>query len=165
MIFSLTVLVRKIRRNNDFIFLGVIHPGSIEATEPSLHDSTMDINLRTPFVLMQFFLEYLRDSRGCVVNVSCDKGSRPEPGLISYCMSKAGLEMMTKSTAMELAPFGIRVNAVAPSFVETNLYRSAGMSEPELDALKKRATNNIPMAKVSQSTEIAKAIIFLTSEQ
>ena len=124
----------------------------------------MDINLRTPFVLMQFFMEFLRDSRGCVVNVSCDKGSRPEPGLISYCMSKAGLEMLTKSSAMELAPFGIRVNAVAPSFIDTNLYRSSGMSEPELDALKIRATNNIPMARVALATEVAKAIIFLTSE-
>lgn len=82
------------------------------------------------------------------MNVSCDKGSRPEPGLISYCMSKAGIEMLTKSTAMELAPFGIRVNAVAPSFVDTNLYRASGMSEPELDALKIRATNNIPMARI-----------------
>lgn len=124
----------------------------------------MDINLRTPFVLIQFFIEFLRASKGCVINVSCDKGSRPEPGLISYCMSKAGIEMLTKSAAMELAPFGIRVNAVAPSFIESNLHRSAGMTEPELDALKIRATNNIPMARVGSVTEAAKAIIFLTSE-
>ena len=124
----------------------------------------IDINLRTPFLLMQSFNEYLKQSRGCVINVSCDKGSRPEPGLISYCMSKAGLEMLTKSAAVELAPFGIRVNAVAPSFVETNLYRAAGMTEPELDALKIRAGNNIPMNRVGNATEVAKAIIFLTSE-
>ena len=72
--------------------------------------------------------------------------------------------MLTKSAAMELAPFGIRVNAVAPSFIESNLHRSAGMTEPELDALKIRATNNIPMARVGSVTEAAKAIIFLTSE-
>ena len=66
---------------------------------------------------------------------------------------------------MELAPFVIRVNCVAPSFIETNLYRSSGMSEPELDALKKRATNNIPMNRVGAALEVAKAIIYLTSEQ
>ena len=110
-------------------------------------------------------LEFLRKSKGCVINVSCDKGSRPEPGLIGYCMSKAGIEMLTKSSAMELAPFGIRVNAVAPSFIDTNLYRVAGMTELELDALKIRATKNIPMNRVSTTAEVAKTIIFLTSEQ
>ena len=80
-------------------------------------------------------------------------------------MSKAGLEMLTQSSAMELAPFGIRVNAVAPSFVDTNLYRAAGLTEPEIDALKIRAADNIPMARISNSIEVAKSIIFLTSEQ
>lgn len=98
------------------------------------------------------------------MNVSSDKGSRPEPGLISYCMSKAGLEMLTKSAAIELAPIGIRVNAVAPSFVDTNLYRAAGLSEIEYDALKIRAANNIPMARIGTASQVAKAIIFITSE-
>ena len=139
--------------------------GDIESTQPQHYDLQMDVNLRAPFVLTHFFLEFLRNSKGCVINVSSDKGSRPEPGLIAYCMSKAGVEMLTQASAMELAPFGIRVNCVAPSFVETNLYRSAGMSEPELDALKKRATNNIPMNRVGAALEVAMAIIFLTSEQ
>ena len=80
-------------------------------------------------------------------------------------MSKAGVEMLTKSSAMELAPFGIRVNAIAPAFIETNLYRNSGMTEGELDALKMRATNNIPMARVGLTNEIAKAVIYLSSEQ
>ena len=98
------------------------------------------------------------------MNVSADKGSRPEPGIIGYCMSKAGLEALTKSSAMELAPFGIRVNAVAPSFIDTNLYRSSGLNENEIDALKIRAKNNMPMARLGLANEIAKSIIFLTSE-
>ena len=124
----------------------------------------MDINLRTPFILTQIFLDDLRQSRGCVINVSSDKGSRPEPGMISYCMSKNGLEMLTKGAAIELATFGVRVNAVAPSFVDTNLYRAAGLSEAEYDALKKRAAANIPMARIGTSSQVAKAIIYLTSE-
>ena len=79
-------------------------------------------------------------------------------------MSKAGLEMLTKSAAIELAPIGIRVNAVAPSFVDTNLYRAAGLSEIEYDALKIRAANNIPMARIGTASQVAKAIIFITSE-
>ena len=80
-------------------------------------------------------------------------------------MSKAGLEAITKSSAMEFAPFGIRVNAVAPSFIDTNLYRGSGMSEAEYEALKVRAKNNIPMARLGTTTEVAKVIIFLTCEQ
>ena len=124
----------------------------------------MDLNLRTPFILTQFFLQFLRDSNGCVINVSCDKGSRPEAGLIGYCMTKAGVEMLTKSSAMELAPFGIRVNCVSPSFVDTNLYRFAGLSEPEFDALKNRVKNTIPLNRIAKEVEVAKSIIYLSSE-
>ena len=62
-------------------------------------------------------------AQGCVINMSCLKGSKAQPGLISYCMSKAGIEMMTKSCAVELARFGVRVNAVSSSFLNTNLFR------------------------------------------
>jgi glucose 1-dehydrogenase len=143
---------------------GVIFAGDLESSYPQDYDHLMDVNLRTPFVLTQFFVEFLRQSKGVVINLSCDKGSRPEAGMIGYCMTKAGLEMMTKSTAMELACFGIRVNGVASSFVDTNFYRYAGLSEPELEALQKRAVSNIPMQRAGTEYEVAKAVIFMTSE-
>lgn len=126
----------------------------------------MDINLRTPFILTQFFSDFLHKSPGggCVINVSCTKGSRPEPGLIGYCMSKAGLEMFTKSAAMELAPFGIRVNAVAPSTTDTNLYRYAGMNETEWEQMKARAAEANPSKTIAKDHQVAKSIIYLTSE-
>ena len=80
-------------------------------------------------------------------------------------MTKAGLEMLTKSSALELAPMGIRVNAVSPSTLDTNLYRYTGMTEAEYAGFKKRAASNIPLQRIGQVEEIAKAIIFLTSEQ
>lgn len=84
------------------------------------------MNLRSPFLLTQFFTESLKLSKGVIINVSCEKGSRPEPGLLGYCMTKAGVEMLTKTSALELAPFGVRVNSVSPCMVDTNLYRYAG---------------------------------------
>jgi len=143
---------------------GVILAGDIESTQPQEYDLMMDTNLRTPFILSQFFMEFLRDSKGCIVNISADRASRPDPGVLSFSMSKAGVEALTRSSAMELAPFGIRVNAVAPSFVDTNQYRASGLAEAEVDALKLRAKNNMPMARLGQANEVAKAIIFLTSE-
>lgn len=89
----------------------------MESTFPQDYDYLMDLNLRTPFVLTHFFNEMLADCNGVVVNLSCEKGSRPEPGLVGYCMAKAGVEMLTKASALELAPLGIRVNAVAPCFI------------------------------------------------
>lgn len=91
------------------------------------------------------FHKYLSQSKGCIVNVSCFNGSRPNAGTIGYCMTKAGLEMLTKSSALELAPLGIRVNAVSPATLDTNLYRYTGMTENECMLFKKRAAANIPL--------------------
>ena len=63
-------------------------------------------------------------------------------------MSKAGLEMLTQTTAMELAPFGVRVNAVAPSFIaDTNFYNYAGMEPKEISMLESRSIKNTPVKK------------------
>lgn len=103
--------------------VGVIFAGDIDNTFPQDHDYMMDLNLRASFVLINHFQDMLIAAQGCIMNISCIKGSKPQPGLISYCMSKAGLEMLTKSTAIELARFSVRCNCVSPSYVNTNLYR------------------------------------------
>ncbi len=125
----------------------------------------MDINLRCPFHLSLIFQPHLAESRGCIVNVSSSLGSKPNAGTIGYCMTKAGLEMLTKTSALELAPLGIRVNAVSPSIMDTNLYRYTGIQENEYAAFKKRAQSCIPMQRIGSCEEVARAIIFLTSEQ
>ena len=98
-----------------------------------------------------------------MVNLSCLKGSRPQPGLISYCMSKAGLEMMTKSAALELGRFGVRVNCVSSSFLNTNLYRKAGLTELELESVMNKEADTNPMARSANVEEVAYAVIHLTS--
>lgn len=89
---------------------GAIFEGDVEKTFPQDFDYLTDINLRLPFHLITLFQPFLEKSGGCIVNLSCINGHRPAQGNISYCMSKAGLEMLTKSAALELAPFGVRVN-------------------------------------------------------
>ena len=98
---------------------------------PGDHDIIMDVNLRAPFMLINFFQDMLIAAGGCVVNVSCLKGSSPQPGVISYCMAKAGLEMLTKSAALEFARFGVRVNCVSSSVINTNFLKKAGLSDAE----------------------------------
>ncbi len=92
------------------------------------------------------FQKYLEISKGSIVNISCVYGHSPNSGMVGYCMTKAGLEMLTKSSALELAPLGIRVNAVAPATINTNMYRYSGMTnESELKSFLSRAQKNIPL--------------------
>ena len=144
---------------------GVIFEGDIMTTFPQDYDYLMDINLRCSFHMTLIFNKYLEMSKGVIINVSCSLGTRPNAGTIGYCMTKAGLEMLTKCSALELAPLGIRVNAVSPATIDTNLYRYTGMSEAEYQNFKKRAASTIPMQRIGTVEEVAKAIIFLTSEQ
>ena len=81
-------------------------------------------------------------------------------------MAKAGLEMLTKTSALEFAPFGVRVNAVSPCMIEnSNLYRYAGYNDEEQTFLESRAKSNIPLGKLARDEDVAKAVIFLTSEK
>ena len=82
------------------------------------------------------FHKYLQSNRGCIVNVSGIWGSMPTEGYIGYSMCKAGLEALTKSTALELAPKGIRVNCVSPATIDTNMYLYMGMTEPQYERFK-----------------------------
>lgn len=107
----------------------------------------------------------LIQAQGCVINVSCIKGSKPQPGLISYCMSKAGLEMMTKSAALELARFGVRVNCVSSSYLATNMYRQAGLTELENESVQQKERDTNPMGRTGYVEEVCNTIIHLTSQR
>jgi NAD(P)-dependent dehydrogenase (short-subunit alcohol dehydrogenase family) len=145
---------------------GVIFDGDVENTYPQDYDYIVDLNLRAAFHITSLMAPFLEKKKsGCVVNISSTFGSRPSAGCISYCMSKAGLEMLTKCCALELAPTGVRVNAVAPGSVDTNFLRYAGYSEAEYGQFKERVAPKIPLQRVATPEEIAKAVIFLCSEK
>lgn len=144
---------------------GAIFEGDVEKTFPQDFDYLTDINLRLPFHLISLFQPFLEKSGGSVVNVSCTLGNKPAQGAVSYCMSKAGLEMLTKSCALEMAAFGVRVNCVAPSICDTNLYRYSGYSEYEFWAMRDRAEEHTPMHKTVTPEQVGKAIVFLTSDK
>lgn len=97
--------------------------------------------------------------------MSSTYGTRANAGTIGYSVTKAGLEMLTKAAALEYAPYGVRVNAVSASTIDTNLYRYTGIKEDEYNEFKKRAASSIPLQRVANVEEVARAVIFLTSEQ
>ena len=144
---------------------GAMFDGDIESTFPQDFDYLVDVNLRCPFHLMNLCAPFLEQSKGCVVNVSCNMGHRPAQGTIAYSMSKAGLEMLTKCAAIEMAHLGVRVNAVAPSTVDSNIFTVSGLTKTEAEWTKKRARNNIPLQRVATVEDIAKAVVFLSSDR
>ncbi len=99
---------------------GIIGSGSIETTTDEMWDQMLDINLRAPFRLIRAAAPHLAARRGAVVNVSSVTGLRAFPGVLAYCVSKAGMDHLTRCLALELAPKGVRVNAVNPGVVVTN---------------------------------------------
>lgn len=144
---------------------GILKSGSLETTSLALWDEMMNINLRAIFHLMKLAVPHLERSRGNIVNVSSVTGLRAFPGVLAYCVSKAALDQLTRCAALELAPKGIRVNAVNPGVVVTNLHRAGGMSEEAYAAFLERSRTTHPLGRVGQPREIAELIYFLASEQ
>jgi len=144
---------------------GILKGGSLETTSLELWDETMRINLRSIFYLMKLAVPHLERTRGAIVNVSSVTGLRSFPGVLAYCVSKAALDHLTRCAALELAPKGIRVNAVNPGVVRTNLHRAGGMSEEEYAAFLERSRTTHPLGRVGEPQEIAELILFLASDR
>ena len=143
---------------------GIQFDGDLERTFPQDYDYTIDVNLRAVFNISKNLKMYFQN-KGTIVSVSCLYGTKPQNGLTSYCMSKAGLEMFTKYAAAEFAADGIRVNAVTCCPVDTNAQRYVGVGEREYQNFKSRVSSNIPLGRMANPEDIAKGIIFLCSDR
>lgn len=142
---------------------GVLASGTIENTTLGAWDAMLDVNLRAVFYLMQLAVPHLEKTRGNIVNVSSVTGLRAFPGVLAYCVSKAGVDQLTRCAALELAPKGIRVNAVNPGVVRTEVHRRGGMSEDAYTAFLEHSRQTHPLGRVGEATEIADLICYLAS--
>ena len=113
---------------------GVIATGTIEATSDEKWDSMMAVNVRAPFRLMRAAVPHLKERKGTVVNVSSVNGLRAFAGVLAYNVSKAAMDHLTRCAALEMAPFGVRVNCVNPGVTITNLHKRGGMDETQYAA-------------------------------
>lgn len=144
---------------------GHISSGTIESTSLEAWDKMLDINLRAVFRLMQQTLPSLIERRGNIVNVSSVTGLRSFPGVLAYCVSKAGLDQLTRCAALELAPKGVRVNAVNPGVVVTQIHKRGGMDEQQYAAFLEHSKGTHPLGRVGEAQEIAELIAFLASDR
>ena len=144
---------------------GVIKTGSIENTTMDDWDKMMNLNVRSVFNLIQKCLQHLEATKGNIVNVSSVAGTRSFPGILAYCVSKAAIDQLTRCTALELAPKGVRVNAVNPGVVITNLHLRGGMDEESYKAFLAHAKETHPIGRPGKPEEVAELIAFLASDK
>ncbi|MBI2529428.1 MAG: SDR family oxidoreductase [Candidatus Rokubacteria bacterium] len=144
---------------------GVIGTGSIETTSPELWDQMMAVNVRSVFRLVQLALPALTPRKGNIVVVSSVNGQRAFPNVLAYCCSKAAVDQFVMCASLELAPKGIRINAVNPGVTRTNLHRRSGMSEADYAAFVERSRTTHPIGRVGEPEEVADMILFLASDR
>jgi NAD(P)-dependent dehydrogenase (short-subunit alcohol dehydrogenase family) len=142
---------------------GIIASGSVADTTDENWDVMMNVNVRAPFRLIRAAANHLAARRGAIVNVSSVAGLRAFPGLASYCVSKAAVDQLTRVTALDLAPRGVRVNAVNPGVVVTNLHRRSGMDADRYAEFLERSKTTHPLGRPGTAEEIAALIAFLVS--
>lgn len=144
---------------------GIIGNGSIENTTPEQWDEMMNINLRSVFRLTQLALPSIIERKGNIVNVSSVTGVRAFPNVLAYCVSKAGVDQLSHCAALELAPKGVRVNAVDPGVVVTNLHRTSGMTEDKYKIFLEHSKTTHPIGRTGTPEEVADLILFLASDR
>ncbi|MEJ2302363.1 MAG: SDR family NAD(P)-dependent oxidoreductase [Anaerolineales bacterium] len=124
----------------------------------------MAVNVRAPYFLTQAALPYLRRSdSAAVINISSSSGSLAIPGQCMYGTSKAALEYQTRSLAAELAPLGIRVNAIAPGPVDTPIHLS--WAGDDVAGAYERMAREVPLGRMGVAEDLAAWIVWLASSE
>jgi NAD(P)-dependent dehydrogenase (short-subunit alcohol dehydrogenase family) len=130
-------------------------------------DAVMNLNLKGLFFLSQAAARVMKEKGGGkIINVSSIEGYKPAAATFVYAVSKAGVVMVTKCMAMQWARYNIRVNAIAPGYIETRLLNAMwyDLSGDELKATKEELARSIPEGRIGDPREIADAMIYLASD-
>jgi glucose 1-dehydrogenase len=125
----------------------------------------ISVDLTGPFVCSREAIKHMQKQQGpnggCIINISSVHQTIPKPHYIPYATSKAGIEMMTKTMALELAKNNIRANLVAPGAIETNMNRELKENKEMLD----KVLDQIPVRRIGNPQEVANVVEFLASEK
>jgi len=125
------------------------------------YDFVLNTNLKGPFFATQAFVKHLQDrkSPGKIINISSVHEDLPFPHFTAYCASKGALKMMTRNLSIELAPFGITINNIAPGAIETPINTALLHDPAKLSAL----LSNIPLNRLGKPADVSSAVAFLAS--
>jgi len=130
----------------------------VEDTTVEELDDILATNIRGPFLMSKYAIPLLKKSHGMIINISSGLAEAADPNSAAYCITKAGVNMLTKAMALQYASTGVRVNAILPGPVDTPLLHKAFSSELELEEY---AVLN-PMRRIGVPEDIANVALFLT---
>jgi 3-oxoacyl-[acyl-carrier protein] reductase len=137
---------------------GITRDKSLMSMTQEDWSAVIDTNLTGVFNMTRAcIITFLKQKSGNIVNISSVSGVHPLPGQTNYAAAKAGVIGFTKSLASEVAPYNIRVNAVAPGFIESDM--TAGFS----DKMRNKFLDMIPLGRFGTVDEVAKSVLFLLS--
>lgn len=142
--------------------IGTNDPKSIQDMPVTSLDHMLNLNVRSVYLASQAAVRTMSrlDRPGCIINISSQMGHVGSPNRTAYCMTKHAIEGLTKAMAVELAEQGIRVNSVAPTFINTPLTEPM-FEDPEF---RRFVLDKIPMRKVGDPVDVANAVVYLASE-
>ena len=142
---------------------GVIGNGGSADLMTGEWDRVMDSNLRSVFLLTRAAAPELIRRKGGIVNLSSVAATRPYANLLAYCVSKAAVDQLTRCAALDFAPHGVRVNAVNPGVVVTELHTVTN-AVADYPAFLERSKTTHPLGRVGRAEEVAAAILFLLDD-
>lgn len=142
---------------------GIYQEGAIEDTTEEQLDAVLDINVKGTYYLCQAAVPALKASRGNIVNVASDAGVHGNYYCTAYCASKGAVVMFTKALALELAGFGVRVNAIAPGDILTPLTEKQLEAAPDRRQALLEMASVYPLGRIGTPEEAASLITFLAS--
>lgn len=144
---------------------GVMQEASVD--DMSLEDwqQTLAVNLTAPFLMIKAALPHLRAARGAIVNIGSIEGLGSNPQHAAYSASKAGLHGLTRAVAVDLGRDGIRCNAVAPGWIDTDLNEDFIDSQPDPARFRDQIGRIHPIGRTGRAEEVAALVAFLAAEE
>ena len=145
---------------------GIIYRNrTVEQTSEEEWDRTFDVNVKGTFLMSKYALPALRETKGCIVNMSSYVGLVGFAGTSAYAASKAAVLNLTRSMALDHAKEGIRVNAVCPGSVDTEMIHTAWQQFGDVEEAKKLWAEKHPLGRIASPEEVGQAILFLASQE